>query len=309
MIGPVLIVEDQPSEAQALYELLSWSRRPAVVAPDLRTAQQHLLELRPSVIVLDLNLPDGDGLAWLKELRARSFGWNLTVLVVSGRTDPDQIAEALLAGADDYVTKPYAPQELLARIAVAERLAALRAGFRWLTAFRPPFPAQGRYSSAGILVLHPSSSIDPEDLRSEWSRWTRHLRQESGLVLPMPEGSLLTLFPRAARGLQALQRADFATSAWSAVLHIGCVTMGWLESPGVAAGAMLGPAVEEAIRLAYLIPAGLWLITGPAYASLPEPPPARPWPRAAEIVGLPALEIERPVAIRRDQGLSHAKPT
>ncbi len=300
MIGPVLIVEDQPSEAQALYELLSWSRRPAVVAPDLRTARRHLQELRPSVIVLDLNLPDGDGLAWLRELRARSFGWNLTILVVSGRTDPDQIAEALIAGADDYVTKPYAPQELLARIAVAERLAALRAGFRWLMAFRPPLPAHWRYSSAGILVLHPSSSIDSEDLRSEWARWTRYLRQANGLLLPMPDGSLLALFASTMRGLEALQCADFARSLWSAVLHIGRVAVGWLESPGIAAGATLGQAVEEAIRLAYLIPAGLWLITEPAYAALPMPPPVRPWPRAAEIAGIPAWEIERPAAIQRD---------
>ncbi len=293
MIGPVLIVEDQPAEAQALYELLSWSRRPAVIAPDLRTARQRLLELRPTVIILDLNLPDGDGLAWLRELRARSFGWNMTVLVVSGRTDPDHIAEALLAGADDYVTKPYAPQELLARIAVAERLVALRAGFRWLAAFRPSLPNHGRYPSAGILVLRPPDSRSPSHLLPEWARWARGLRQENGLLLPIPDGGLLALFPSVARALDALRRADPETSLWRAVLHIGSVSVGWLEGPGLAAGAMFGEAVEEAIRLAYLLPAGMWLITEPAYTALSMPPPARLWPPAAELAGLPAWEIQK----------------
>ncbi|MER3399577.1 MAG: hypothetical protein C4313_00335 [Thermoflexus sp.] len=63
MTGPVWIVEDDPAEAQALAELLAWGRRAAVVALDLRTARQRLAALRPAVIVLDLNLPDGDGLA------------------------------------------------------------------------------------------------------------------------------------------------------------------------------------------------------------------------------------------------------
>lgn len=195
MIGPVLIVEDDPAEAQALAELLAWGRRAAVVAPDLRTARQRLAALRPAVIVLDLNLPDGDGLAWLRELRAKAFGWQWTILVVSGRSDTEQIAEALLAGADDYVTKPYAPQELLARIAVAERLAALRAGFRRLSAFRPDLPPGRRLPSAGILVLLPPPSTDPETLAPLWARWVRRVQQAHGIPVPLPDGGLLALFP------------------------------------------------------------------------------------------------------------------
>jgi CheY-like chemotaxis protein len=288
MIGPILIVEDQPQEAQALSELLRWSLRPAVVAPDLRTARRRLLELRPSVIILDLNLPDGDGLAWLKELRSRTFGWNFTILVISGRTDPDQIAEALLAGADDYLTKPYAPQELLARIAVAERLAALRAGFRWLTAFRPPLPGPGRYASAGILILRSPEGKDRETLRLEWAQGVRHLRQADGMPLPLPDGSLLALFLSVARALEALRSFPFL---WTAVLHVGSVELGWLEAPGFAAGTIIGEAIREALRLADLAPAGMRLITEVAYAALASPPLARPWEPAARIAGLPAREL------------------
>lgn len=171
MIGPVLSVEDDPAEAQALAELLAWGCRAAVVAPDLRTARLRLAALRPAVIVLDLNPPNEEGLAWLRELRAKAFGWQWTILVVSGQSDTEQIAEALLTGADDYVTKSCAPQELLARIAVAERLAALRAGFRRLSAFRPDLPSGGRLPSAGILVLLPPPSTDPETLAPLWARW------------------------------------------------------------------------------------------------------------------------------------------
>ncbi len=291
MIGPILIVEDQPQEAQALSELLRWSLRPAVVAPDLRTARRRLLELRPSVIILDLHLPDGDGLAWLKELRSRSFGWNFTILVVSGRTDPDQIAEALLAGADDYLTKPYAPQELLARIAVAERLAALRAGFRWLATFRPSLPALGRYPSAGILVLRAPERKDREELQVEWAHSARHLRQAEGALMPLPDGSLLALFPSVAQALEALRSFPLGASRWTTVLHVGSVELGWLEAPGFAAGTIIGEAIREALRLAYLAPAGMRLITEVAYAALASPPLARPWEPAARIAGLPAQEL------------------
>ncbi|WP_376789201.1 hypothetical protein [Thermoflexus sp.] len=97
---------------------------------------------------------------------------------------------------------------------------------------------------------------------------------------------MLALFPSVARALDALRHSNPEASPWRAALHIGSVSVGRLEGPGLAAGAMFGKAVEEAIRLAYLLPAGMGRITDPACAALPTPP-------AAEIVGVPARELQK----------------
>jgi len=88
---------------------------------EAKTGQEGLIEAaqrRPEVILLDLGLPDLDGVAVLKRLREWS---RVPVLVLSVRDREEDKVAALDAGADDYVTKPFAPNELLARLRVAHR--------------------------------------------------------------------------------------------------------------------------------------------------------------------------------------------
>jgi two-component system KDP operon response regulator KdpE len=74
---------------------------------------------RPDLIILDLGLPDGDGIEFLKDLR----GWSETpVIVLSARVKEEDKIEALDAGANDYLTKPFGVGELLARVRAAHRL-------------------------------------------------------------------------------------------------------------------------------------------------------------------------------------------
>ncbi|MGV9803856.1 response regulator [Mycobacterium sp. NPDC003449] len=118
----VLVVDDEPQILRALRINLSVRGyqvdTAATGAAALRSAADH----RPDVIVLDLGLPDMSGIDVLGGLR----GWlSAPVIVLSARTDSSDKVEALDAGADDYVTKPFGMDEFLARLRAAVRRAAV----------------------------------------------------------------------------------------------------------------------------------------------------------------------------------------
>lgn len=114
----VLIIEDEPALARALAVTLRAHRYEATVAHDAAAGLDAAASWRPDLVVLDLGLPDLDGLEVLRALRA----WSGTpVVVLSARHTSDDKVEALDAGADDYVTKPFGMDELLARLRAAAR--------------------------------------------------------------------------------------------------------------------------------------------------------------------------------------------
>ncbi|MFD9424382.1 MULTISPECIES: response regulator [unclassified Streptomyces] len=116
----VLVVEDEPQLVRALEINLKARRYEVDTAPDGATALRLAAAHHPDAILLDLGLPDMDGLDVLRNLRR----WTrVPVLVVSARQASDEKIEALDAGADDYVTKPFAIDELLARLRAAIRRA------------------------------------------------------------------------------------------------------------------------------------------------------------------------------------------
>ncbi|QXE38496.1 response regulator transcription factor [Streptomyces sp. GMY02] len=116
----VLVVEDEPQLARALEISLRARGYETDVAPDGRTALQLASVLPPDAVLLDLGLPDMSGIQVMKALRAWS---RAPVLVVSARSTSDEKVAALDAGADDYITKPFAMEELLARLRAATRRA------------------------------------------------------------------------------------------------------------------------------------------------------------------------------------------
>jgi two-component system KDP operon response regulator KdpE len=121
-VTKVLVVDDEPALRRTLSILLRARGYEVVVAADGRGALGAAAAEHPDVVVLDLGLPDLDGVDVVRQLR----GWTpVPVLVLSGRLDARQKVAALDAGADDYVTKPFDVEELLARLrAVARRHAA-----------------------------------------------------------------------------------------------------------------------------------------------------------------------------------------
>lgn len=114
----VLIVDDEPQILRALRINLAVRGYEITTASTGAAALRAAAECRPDVIVLDLGLPDIDGLEVLAGLR----GWNETpVIVLSARADSAEKVAALDAGADDYVTKPFGMDEFLARLRAAVR--------------------------------------------------------------------------------------------------------------------------------------------------------------------------------------------
>ncbi|KQS65999.1 response regulator [Modestobacter sp. Leaf380] len=109
----VLVVDDDPQLLRALRITLRAAGHEVVVAPDGATALREAAASHPDVVVLDLGLPDLDGTEVLAGLRPWFTG---PVLVLTARTASADAVAALDAGADDYVTKPFDMDELLARL-------------------------------------------------------------------------------------------------------------------------------------------------------------------------------------------------
>ena len=121
MAAHVLVVDDEPALARALEINLKAHGWQVTTAGDGRGALDAVAAVHPDVVLLDLGLPDLDGMEVLAGIR----GWtNVPIVVLSARQHGEDKVEALDAGADDYVTKPFAMQELMARLRAAVRRAA-----------------------------------------------------------------------------------------------------------------------------------------------------------------------------------------
>jgi two-component system KDP operon response regulator KdpE len=114
----VLVVEDDREIRALMQSSLSVEGFEVQTAVSLSEASALLRHSPPDVIVLDLGLPDGDGVQLVREVRTRH---SLPIIVVSARHQEAQKIQLLDAGADDYLTKPFCVGELLARIRVALR--------------------------------------------------------------------------------------------------------------------------------------------------------------------------------------------
>jgi two-component system KDP operon response regulator KdpE len=116
----ILIVDDEPNIVATVSPLLRARGYDVLPAMSGRAGLDAAERDKPDLIVLDLGLPDLDGVEVCRQIRQTS---NVPILVLSARgAEPDKVA-ALDAGADDYVTKPFGPEELLARIRAALRRA------------------------------------------------------------------------------------------------------------------------------------------------------------------------------------------
>jgi two-component system KDP operon response regulator KdpE len=117
----VLVVEDEPQMRRFLRTALAAQGFRVVEAETAREALVAATTHNPEIVLLDLGLPDGDGVDLARRVREWS---RVPIIVVSARGREDDKVKALDAGADDYLTKPFGTNELLARIRVALRHAA-----------------------------------------------------------------------------------------------------------------------------------------------------------------------------------------
>ncbi|WP_448808378.1 response regulator [Agromyces bauzanensis] len=117
----ILVADDDAQLQRALRITLASRGYDVVAAHDGAEAIDLAANARPDLILLDLGMPNVDGIDVIRAVRAWS---NVPILVLSGRTDSAEKVAALDAGADDYVTKPFAMDELLARIRARARASA-----------------------------------------------------------------------------------------------------------------------------------------------------------------------------------------
>jgi DNA-binding response OmpR family regulator len=110
----LLLVEDETDIQSFLRCSLKEAGYEVAVAPDARTAEHLALESRFDILIVDLGLPDRDGISLI--LRLRELGMRSPVLILSARRSVDDRVRGLEQGGDDYLTKPFALAELLARL-------------------------------------------------------------------------------------------------------------------------------------------------------------------------------------------------
>jgi DNA-binding response OmpR family regulator len=140
----LLVVEDEPGFARLIALSLSREGFEVHTVPNGEDALDLAAEIHPDAVLLDLGLPGMDGLAVLKELRERT---NMPIVVVTGARTTEAIRRGLDHGADDYLTKPFSPSELAARVR-----AVLRRRHR---------SRQRRYRVADCIVDLDSRTIQP----------------------------------------------------------------------------------------------------------------------------------------------------
>ena len=109
----ILVVDDEPKIVKQARDYLEQSGYRVAVAGDGRTALAQARHERPDLIVLDLNLPGMDGLDVCRALRRES---DVPIIMLTARVDETDRLIGLELGADDYITKPFSPRELVARV-------------------------------------------------------------------------------------------------------------------------------------------------------------------------------------------------
>jgi len=156
----VLVVDDEPKIRAVVRQALAHEVERVLEAPTGRAAIATAEAERPDLVILDLGLPDMDGLDVCRAIRAWS---SVPILVLSARTDEYEKVQILDAGADDYVTKPFSTVELLARIRAQTRRAQM-----------PSMPGTDAPIVVGDLVIDPAQRVvsrqgEPIHLtRTEW---------------------------------------------------------------------------------------------------------------------------------------------
>ena len=114
----ILVVEDDSSIKNLMVTTLKTHDYNYLLAANGRTALMEAASHNPDIVLLDLGLPDMDGVEVIENIRAWS---TMPIIVVSARSEDSDKIKALDAGADDYLTKPFSVEELLARLRVTQR--------------------------------------------------------------------------------------------------------------------------------------------------------------------------------------------
>jgi DNA-binding response OmpR family regulator len=140
MTARVLVVEDEPAILESVAYALRRDGYTVMLATTLSEANAHRAEA--DLVILDLMLPDGSGFDWISAVRAEGRGQ--PIIVLSSRDGEADRVAALETGADDYVTKPFSPREIVARVRAVLRRSV-------------PAPARSTPNAGVLITLDPAS--------------------------------------------------------------------------------------------------------------------------------------------------------
>lgn len=112
----ILIVDDEAPIREMLRMPLEMAGFNCLEAADIKQAHSCIIDQRPDLVLLDWMLPGGSGIELLRRLRRDELTAQLPVIMLTAKTEEDNKIQGLDVGADDYVTKPFAPREILSRI-------------------------------------------------------------------------------------------------------------------------------------------------------------------------------------------------
>ena len=116
--GTILLVEDNPELNTAIRRLLELQGYTVHTAKTLASARKRLRETEPDIMILDVMLPDGNGIEWSREIRAKT---QAHIIFLTAKVDEQDVVAGLASGGDDYMKKPFKTEELLARVQSAMR--------------------------------------------------------------------------------------------------------------------------------------------------------------------------------------------
>lgn len=125
LIVRVLVVDDNELDAEMLQEALRHFGYEVDLAPDGQRAMEMIRSGRYRMVVSDWEMPQMDGVELCRQIRRRSSCGYIYVILLTSRTGTSNVVEGLQAGADDFLAKPFEPQELCVRMRVGERILAL----------------------------------------------------------------------------------------------------------------------------------------------------------------------------------------
>ena len=112
----VLVVDDDPGMREVLESILVLENTLVYTAVDGKDAVQKTLALMPDLILLDINMPNLNGLTFCKAIRAGKETRNIPVIIITSLTAAGRLEECMEAGADDFLGKPFAVEEMLIRV-------------------------------------------------------------------------------------------------------------------------------------------------------------------------------------------------
>lgn len=112
----VLIVEDELAIRDMLRMALEMADFECLEAEDIHQGYTKIVDERPDVVLLDWMLPGASGIELLRRLKRDGIAGEVPVIMLTAKTDQDNVIQGLDVGADDYITKPFAPREVVARI-------------------------------------------------------------------------------------------------------------------------------------------------------------------------------------------------